>query len=298
MPEVSSRVNLISGMSFRSRVFDFSSFRFLLIVAVVFALEFSSYGVLELSAQVYDSPVAEEGELPLDTLERRSEWWLGIQGSAFYAKNFGTLTVEMVGGTAPDQPAFSVTPQGGYGYGVGGGLALEFRPIHSMLGFLLTSSMDYRWSQSETIVPIKDDIFAYNAVFESQSNVLYLATALSVKAQLGVTGSFAIVGVTYDYPVQTVQSFVWQHEVWEGEEPTNLPGAPQTSIKFNTTVKYEPRFGLQIGVGHDFQAGFFGYKGQLVTPYFVIQGGTPIVSAPTSFNSVFARLGFIWRGGL
>lgn len=250
------------------------------------------------SSQVFESPLTEEGELPLDTLVRKSEWWLGVQGSAFYAMNYGVLSEQVIGGTAPDQPGFVVEPQGGYGYGIGGGLALEFRPIHSDLGFLVTSGVDWRWARAETQIPISNDIYAYNAVFESQSTVLYSASAISVKAQLGVTGMFVLAGFTYDVPITTLDSYVWQNEKWEGEPVSNQPGAPQTSIKFKTQKKFESRLGLQIGFGHDIQAGLFGYKGQLVTPYIVIQGATPIVTAPTVWNNISARLGFIWRGGL
>ncbi|MBI2793141.1 MAG: hypothetical protein HYX66_00645 [Ignavibacteria bacterium] len=249
-------------------------------------------------SQVFESPVVEEGDLPLDTLVRKSEWWLGVQGSAFYAMNYGTLSEQIIGGTAPDQPGFVVKPQGGYGYGIGGGLALEFRPIHSDLGFLVTSGVDWRWAKAETQVPISNDIYAKNALFESQSTVLYVASAMSAKVQLGVTGMFVLAGFTYDVPLKTLDSYVWQNEKWEGEPVSNQPGAPQTSIKFNTQKKFESRIGLQIGFGHDFQAGLFGYKGQVVTPFIVIQGATPMITAPTTWNNISARLGFIWRAGL
>lgn len=254
---------------------------------------------LTANAQIFQAGNNEDDmEYPADTLERRHEWWLGVGGSAFYAVNFGTLTVDVIGGTAPDQPKFTVTPQGGMGYGIAFGPVVEYRPIHSDIGVMLSANVDWRWMEAETTVPIEYDIFAINATFEAQSTVLYATGALSVKAQLGVTGSFAMVGVIYDQPISTIESYVWQHEVWEGEAPSDIPGAPQTSIKFNTVTDYKPRFGIQVGFGHDFLAGMFGYRGQLITPYVILQGGTPVVSDPTAWNSVSFRLGVMWRAGI
>lgn len=240
----------------------------------------------------------DETELPIDTLQRKHEWWLGVGGSAFYAMGFGTLTMDIIGGTAPDQPKFTVTPQGGWSFGVAFGPVVEYRPIHSDLGILMSANIDWRWMKAETTEPIANDIFAQNATFEAQSTVLYASIGMSAKAQLGITGSFAMVGVIFDQPIATVDSYVWQHEVWEGEAPTDIPGAPQTSIKFNTTPSFQPRIGVQVGFGHDFLAGMFGYRGQLITPYVVLQGATPTVSDPTSWNSVSVRLGVMWRGGI
>ncbi len=250
------------------------------------------------SGQISQTGTDEGLQYPLDTLVRKHEWWLGIGGSAYYAMNYGTLTVDILGGTAPNSPSFTVQPSGGYGYGAGFGPVVEFRPIFSQLGFLLTTNAEWRWATAQTEVPIASDIFAYNAVFEAQSQVLYLATSFSVKAQIGVTGLFAMAGITADVPLSTQETYVWQHEIWEGEPPSNLPGAPQTSIKWQTQVEYSPRLGLQVGIGHDFLAGMFGYREQLVTPYLVIQGATPAVFEPSAWNSISARLGFLWRAGL
>jgi hypothetical protein len=251
-----------------------------------------------LSAQIFQTGVDDALEYPLDTLYRKHEWWLGVNGSAYYGMNFGTLTVDITGGTAPNSPKFTVKPQGGYGYGGGGGIALGYRPIFSQLGFQLTSGLEYRYAQAQTTVPIAYDIFAYNAVFEAQSQVLYLASSLSVKVQLGVTGLFATAGLTFDLPLKTEENIVWQRELWDGGPVTNEPGAPITEIKWNTTVKYSPRAGLQVGVGHDFMAGMFGYRSQLITPYVVIQGATPAVFEPTAWNSIYARVGVMWHAGI
>lgn len=249
-------------------------------------------------AQVFQTGVDDELLMPRDTLIRKSEWWLGFNTSAYYAMNFGKLTVDITGGTAPNSPPFTVTPQGGWGFGAGIGPSVEYRPLFSQIGFVLNTGIEWRYAQATTNVPIANDIYAYNAVFEAQSKVVYFATSLSAKAQLTVEGLFVMGGLTADIPVSTQEEIVWQHEIWNGEPPSNLPGAPQTSIKWNTKVHFSPRVGLQVGIGRDFMTGMFGYRGQLLTPYFVLQGGTPAVFEPTMWNSITARLGVIWRAGL
>ena len=249
-------------------------------------------------AQVFQTGVDDELKMPADTLVRKSEWWLGFNTSAYYAMNFGTLSVNILGGTAPGSPPFVVKPQGGYGYGAGIGPSLEYRPLFSDFGFVFNANAEYRYAQATTSVPIAYDVFAYNAIFEAQSQVLYLATSLSAKVQLSIEGAFVIAGITADLPLSPQETIVWQHEKWEGEAPSNLPGAPQTSIKWRTSVAYTPRVGLQFGIGQDFMVGMFGYRGQLLSPYIVIQGATPAVFDPTMWNNVNARLGVIWRAGL
>jgi hypothetical protein len=248
--------------------------------------------------QGFTSPSTPTFSEPVDTLIRKSEWWLGVHGSAFYSMNFGVLTTNITGGTAPGELPFQITPEGGWGYGIGLGPALEYRPIFSDLGFLLTTNLDYRIQWAQTTDPIKYDILAVNATFEARSIVLYSASTLSAKMQLGVTGAFIMAGLTFDMPLTTIDSYVWQHEVWEGEDVTNEPGHPQTSIKFDNEVQFRPRVGLQFGVGHDFMVGMFGYRGQLITPYATIQAGTPSVWEPTMWNNISLRIGAIWRAGL
>lgn len=251
-----------------------------------------------LAAQVFQTGVDDELVMPLDTLERQHEWWLGFSTSVYYAMNFGTLTVDITGGTSPTSPAFTVTPEGGFGFGAGIGPSLEYRPIFSQFGFVLNVNGEWRYAQAETTVPIAADIFAYNAVFEAQSQIFYLATSLSAKAQIGVEGMFAIAGITADLPLATQEDIVWQHEIWNGDPPSNLPGAPQTSIKWKTHVDFAPRVGVQVGIGQDFMVGMFGNRGQLLSPYLVLQGATPTVFEPTMWNSVSVRLGVMWRAGL
>lgn len=250
------------------------------------------------TSQVFQTGVDDELLMPRDTLIRKSEWWLGFNTSAYYAVNFGTLTVDILGGTAPGSPPFTVKPEGGRGFGAGIGPSLEYRPLFSDIGFVATINAEWRYAEAKTTTPIANDIYAYNAIFEAQSNTLFLAAAFSAKAQLTVEGMFVMAGITADLPLVNSNSIVWQHEIWEGEPPSNLPGAPQTSIKWRTDVPYMPRVGLQIGVGQDFMVGMFGYRGQLLTPYLVIQGASPSVFSPTMWNNINARLGVIWRAGL
>lgn len=236
--------------------------------------------------------------LPQDTLERKHEWWLGFGATAGYAYGFGTLSLDIVGGTSPGRPPITVTPQGGMGYNVSVMSIVEYRPIFSQIGFVYSLGLELQWMKAETQEPISNGIYAQNAVFEAQNTVLYMSNVVGTKVQVGAMGAFGIVGLRFDLPVSVLDSYVWQHEVWEGEAPNDIPGAPQTSIKFNTAPSFSPRLGLQIGFGHDFQAGMFGYRGQLITPYVVLQGATPTVSDPTSWNSVSVRLGVMWRGGI
>lgn len=266
------------------------------VVAIVVVLMLAGSSVSH--AQVFQTGVDDELVMPLDTLIRKSEWWLGFNTSAYYAMNFGTLSVNITGGTAPGSPPYIVKPEGGFGFGAGIGPSLEYRPQFSQFGFVFNANAEYRYSQAKTSVPQAFDVFAYNAIYEAQSQVLYLATSLSAKVQLTVVGGFVIAGITADLPLTPQETIVWQHEIWEGEAPTNLPGAPQTSIKWKTNVEYTPRVGLQVGVGQDFMVGMFGYKGQLLTPYFVVQGATPSVFTPTMWNNINARLGVMWRAGL
>ncbi|KAB2894874.1 MAG: hypothetical protein IAE64_04030 [Flavobacteriales bacterium] len=265
-------------------------------MAVLLAvLVMSTAGV---SAQIFQTSIDDNLEYPLDTLIRNHEWWLGFGSSAFYAVNFGTLTVDLAGGTSPGSPTYRVTPSGGTGYGMGVGPALEYRPRFSQLGYMLAALVEWRHASAETTVPIAYDNFAYNAVYESHSTVVYAGLGLSVKAQLGVTGMFAMAGLTADVPVAVTSSYLWQHELWNGELPSNLPGAPQTSIKWKTNVNYMPRLGLQVGFGHDFMVGMFGNRNQLLSPYVVLQGATPTVSEPSAWNNISIRLGAVWRTGL
>ena len=255
-------------------------------------------GAATMNGQGFSAPSPESRSKEVDTLIRKSEWWLGVNASAFYSMNFGTLTTDIIGGTAPGEGAFQITPEGGFGYGIGAGPSLEYRPIFSSLGFVLTTNIDYRMQWAETTTPMGADIFAYNATFQAYSTVLYSATTISAKMQMGVTGSFVMAGITLDLPLATLDSYVWQTEVWEGEPVSDYPGRPMTQIKFNTNVEFQPRIGLQFGVGHDFMVGMFGYRGQLLTPYITLQGGTPTVWEPTMWNSVSLKIGVLWRAGL
>ncbi|NQW30294.1 MAG: hypothetical protein HQ472_07275 [Ignavibacteria bacterium] len=267
--------------------------KLLLNIAVISVL-----GGSPMLAQIFQTGTSDEIDQAKDSLILHHEWWLGLNTSAFYALNFGTLTVEYVGGTSPGSEPIYAKTQGGFAYGIGTGIALEYRPFQSPLGFILTLAPEWRWMKSESTVPIKNDIYAYNATFETQSRIIYAVASLATKVQIGRSGTFLLFGLNFDLPLYTIDTFLWQHEIPDGNPTNDEPGAPQTSIKFATHVNFKPRVGLQIGVGHDILAGLFGYRGQLITPYICLQGATPTVSDPSSWNGANVRLGAIWRFGL
>ncbi len=269
--------------------------RYLLFCAVAF---WAVIAAVETRAQLIAGSSTEGLELPQDTLRLKEEWWLGASFSACYTMGFGTLTMQYLGGTAPDAPSLSAQTQGGYGYGLAFAPSIEYRAFRSPLGLMLNLGVDYRFSSSSSSSPVSNGIYAYNAFFEANSTVLYGTVSLIAKYSVGSRGFFVLGGPFADIPLST-SSFVWQHEVLpDGSEVGELPGFPNTSIKFKTEPGIRPRVGFQIGFGTDILAGLFGYTKQLVSPYIILQGATPVVSDPTSWNSLMIRGGVIWRMGL
>lgn len=265
---------------------------FTIVAALILVGGFSVHG------QIMQTGATDEVDQTGDSLVLHHEWWLGLNTSAGYGMNFGTLTVPYVGGTSPGSEPIRAATQGGYGYGVGSGLALEYRPYQSPLGFILTAGAEWRWMQSESTQPVRNDIYAYNATFETQSRVIYAVVMLATKVQIFRNGTFLMAGINLDYPMKSLETTMWQHEIPDGKPTNDEPGAPQTSIKFATQIDFRPRLGLHVGIGHDILAGLFGYRSQLITPYVVLQGATPTVSDPTSWTGVNVRLGAIWRFGI
>jgi len=232
-----------------------------------------------------------------DSLVLREEWWVGGNISAFYQQNFGTLTVQYVGSDAPGSVRLNANTQGGYGYGAGMGPIVEYRPFRSPLAFGLMLAGEVRTIQSTSNTPVSNDIYAFNAIFETHLTAWYATVAPFVRYQVSPAGAYIFGGITVDVPVVIADVYVWQHEL-PVETPTGSePGRALTSIKFKTEADMRVRFGMQLGVGHDIMVGLFGYKNQLISPYFVLQGGTPIVASPTALNGFIARVGFIWKYG-
>ncbi|MBC8125407.1 MAG: hypothetical protein H7X70_06700 [Candidatus Kapabacteria bacterium] len=269
--------------------------RYLVFYAVLFTAGLSA---VEMRAQLIAGSSTEGLELPTDTLRLQEEWWLGASFSACYTMGFGTLTMQYLGGTAPDAPPLLARTQGGYGYGLAFAPSLEYRAFRSPLGLMLNLGVDYRFSSSSSTTPISNGIYAYNATFEANSTILYGTVALIAKYSVGSRGFFILGGPFADIPLST-SSFVWQHEVLpDGTEVGELPGFPNTSIKFRTEPGMRPRVGFQVGFGTDLLTGLFGYTRQLLSPFIIIQGATPVVSDPTAWNSLMIRGGVIWRTGL
>ncbi|MBK6290564.1 MAG: hypothetical protein IPF59_02245 [Ignavibacteria bacterium] len=269
-------------------------FRYRLLIAViVFTMPLAG----EAFAQLVSGSSTEGVELPLDSLIIKEEWWLGASISGHYALGFGTLTVQYIGGTAPDSPKAIAQTQGGFGYGIAFLPSLEYRAYRSPLGIMLNLGVDYRYSSSSSVAPVSDGVYTYNATFESNSSTLYGSIMLNAKYSIGSRGFFVLGGPFLDLPLST-NSYVWQHETLpDGVETGEEPGFPNTSIKYPTSPDMRPRVGFQIGFGTDIMTGLFGYTSQLISPFLIIQGATPVVSDPTAWNSLLVRGGVIWRVG-
>lgn len=249
-------------------------------------------------AQSLNSGTADDLAATGDSLVLRQEWWVGANISGFFQQNFGALTVQYVGSEAPGTTRLYANTQGGYGYGAGAGPIVEFRPFRSRLAYGLMLAGEYRTVRSESSTPIANDVYAFNAIFETHATAWYATVAPFVRYQLTAAGAYILGGITVDVPLMVTDAYVWQHELPTGEMPGTEPGGATTSIKFKTEVDMRVRFGMQLGLGHDFMIGLFGYKNQLISPYFVLQGGTPIVSSPTALNGLSARVGVLWRYGI
>lgn len=234
-----------------------------------------------------------------DSLALIQEWWIGANASGFYQQNFGALSVQYVGSEAPGSVRLHANTEGGSGYGAGIGPVIEFRPLRSPLAYGLLLTGEWRTFRSESSTPVANDIYAFNAVFETNATAWYATISPFVRYQLSAPGAYVLCGITVDVPLKVTDTYVWQHESPKiGEAPGTEPGRALTSIKFKTDLDMRVRFGMQLGFGHDFMVGLFGYKNQLISPYFVLQGGTPIVSSPTALNGIIARVGVLWKYGL
>ncbi len=250
-------------------------------------------------AQTFNSGTTDDLTGSDDSLALRQEWWIGVNASGFYQQNFGALSVQYVGSEAPGSVRLHANTEGGSGYGAGIGPIAEFRPIRSRLAFGLLLAGEWRTFRSESTTPISNDIYAYNATFETHATAWYATISPFVRYQLNASGAYMLCGITVDVPLKVTDTYVWQHEVPHiGETPGTASGRALTSIKFQTELDMRVRFGMQLGFGHDFMVGLFGYKNQLISPYVVIQGGTPIVSSPTALNGLIARVGVLWKYGL
>ncbi|HRK03641.1 MAG TPA: hypothetical protein PLW14_00950 [Chlorobiota bacterium] len=261
------------------------------VVVALFVFGYTAHSQTVQSGNVDDFP-------DHDSLALKEEWWLGFNAYGMYSTGFGTLTTTYVGGELEGEPGINATTQGGVGYGIGLGAMLEYRPYQDPLGYSLTIGGEWRTFQSESSSPVGDGNASYNAIFESNATAIYLVVMPSVRYQITEAGGFVSVGGLLELPLTKTDSYLWQHEVSNGELPEGRPGEQQTSIKFRTDVPLSMRFGGQISIGHDFLVGLFGYTGQILAPYLSLSAGTAVVSTPTSFNGLHLRAGIQWRSGM
>jgi len=261
-------------------------------------LAMCAVGAPQLTAQVIQGGISEGIDLPADSLLLKEEWWLGVNISAHYAMGFGTMSAQYIGGTTNGSPPVYAQTEGGFGYGIAFAPSIEYRAYRSPLGIMMNVGVDYRHNSSTSTIPISNGIYAYNATFETNSAVLYGTLSLFAKFSLGARGFFVLGGPFLDLPLSS-NTYIWQHEtIPDGQVAGEVPGFGNTNIRFESKPALRPRIGLQIGFGTDLLVGLFGYTHQLLTPYFTIQGATPVVSEPTTWNSLMVRGGVMWRVGL
>lgn len=230
----------------------------------------------------------------LDSLVVEEEWWVGGRIYGLLQAQFGQLTVQYVGGTAPGSTQLSTPLTNGDGYGGGIQTVIEYRAPDRPWAFVGGIGAEYHYATATSSQFVNQGIYAYRARFEALSSVFYLSPSFEARLRLGRIGTFAMAGFQVDVPLSGNQASLWQHEELDGTT-TGEPGFPTTSIRFGTTIQYATRVGLTLGVGHDFMVGLYGYRSQIVTPYVTVVVGTPVTSTPTSWNGATVKLGIMWR---
>lgn len=233
-----------------------------------------------------------------DSLFVNETWWLGGRVYGTVMQQFGRLTMSYAGSTAPGATGLKATMDGGSGYGAGFQAVVEYRAPDRPWTFVGGIGGEYRYATAESSTLVSEGIYAFNARYEGVSSVLYIAPAFEARLRLSKVGAYAMIGMQVDIPVLGEESSLWQHEEANTPRPNGEPGFPNTSIKFRLSIDYSTRIGLQLGVGHDFMVGLFGYRKQLITPFASIYVGTPITSNPTSWNNAMLRIGIMWRKGI
>jgi hypothetical protein len=262
-------------------------------VVIVWAIVCAAFSSASAQQRMYDL-----GDMPEDSLMVQHEFWAGLYANALYQMHFGTLATQYVGGTAPGAQNIAAVTEGGHGYGGGGGIVMEYRPLGSMLALNLRAGAEWRYSTTTTDEPLRNGIYAYNAVYEIQVHAVYFSVAPSVRYQISRTGTFIEGGLDVDIPVKGQEAFLWQHELPTDDPVGEEPGFPQVSIGFRTSVPLAMRVGMHVGVGKDFLVGLFGYRSQLVTPYLSLQVSSGAVTDGSTWNGIVARMGVQWRYGL
>jgi hypothetical protein len=233
----------------------------------------------------------------LDSLAVEEEWWLGGRMYGLLQSQFGQLTVQYVGGTAPGATRLSTPLTNGDGYGGGLQVVVEYRAPDRPWAFVAGLGAEYHYATATSEKFVSQGIYAYRARFEAVSSAFYLSPTFEVRHRIGSIGTFAMAGVQVDVPVSDNRAALWQHEELDGT-PTGEPGYPTTSIRYGTTINYATRVGLTLGIGHDFMVGLYGYRSQLITPFASVVIGTPVTTTPTSWNGATFKLGVMWRTAL
>lgn len=234
--------------------------------------------------------------MPPDSLTVQHEYWIGVAPSAMFSLFFGSLSAKYAGGSAPGSQPQLATTSGGTGLAGGLGVVGEYRPYGDRWSVFAIVGAEYRYASSTTPEPISNGIYAINAQFEIVSKAWYLTVSPSFRYQVGRTGAFVYGGVSAELPVASPSTVLWQHELPTGDTVSSEPSQPATNILFKTNIILRPRFGIHVGVGHDYLVGLFGYRRQLITPFVELSAGTPYVKDET-WNSVGIRIGVMWRYG-
>lgn len=260
--------------------------------SVVVALWVVSSGLLHAQR----SSSSSQDYIPQDSLEVQHVFWIGPTFSGMFSLYFGELTAKYAGGSSPGSTSQIASTKGGFGAAGGGGGVVEFRPFGDVWSVFAMVCADYRYTTSSTASTVSNDIFAINAEFEIITKSWYISVSPSFRYMFGRTGAFAYAGLDFELPVGEQYSGVWQHEYPTGDSVGSEPGAPQTNILFKSSLKYVPRMGIHVGMGHDFLVGLFGYRRQMLTPWFQISASTAPVSG-AGWNGIGLRFGIMWRYG-
>lgn len=248
-------------------------------------------------AQVFQTGGLDYSRAPKDSLRLLHEWWVGADLSGYYAMHYGALTINHIGGEAPGSPFQKTETTGGSGYGFSLAASVEYRPFFEKLGLL--GNLGIQWTSASTY---NDNVrtgeeFANNATYQANNTVIYANLGINARYMLNPYGLFLIGGFSIDIPVSVAESYIWQIETQTTTNNPEVPGTPNTNIRFSTHPNFSTRVGLNIGAGYDFLAGLFGYRRQLLTPYMMLNASTPAVSEPTSWGNISLRAGVIWRYG-
>jgi hypothetical protein len=175
---------------------------------------------------------------------------------------------------------------------------IEYRPYQSPLGAVFMAGVEVLRLQSTSTTPVANTPYMYNATFRSTVSMYLVGISALATWHIGTSGFVVMAGPTLDIPID-VSADVWQQEVLaDSSSVGDLPGFPETTIQYRTSMQADTRVGLQIGCALNIMAGLFGYTSQLITPYATVNIATPITRTPSPWGAGAVRLGVMWRVGL